>query len=49
LFADYPTFDGLHKNNTDARALSVGFAQWKYEEEYGTAGALETGKGLITY
>lgn len=32
---DYSSYDGLYKDATDAKALSVGLAQWKYEEEDG--------------
>jgi hypothetical protein len=32
---NYPEYDGLYKNDTDAKALSVGLAQWKHEDEDG--------------
>lgn len=32
---NYAAYDGLHKDNTDAKALSVGIAQWNYEDEDG--------------
>lgn len=31
----YPVYDGLYKNDTDAKALSVGLVQWKYEDKNG--------------
>ena len=32
---NYPQYDGLHKSDSDAKALSVGIAQWDYEDENG--------------
>ena len=32
---NYPQYDGLYKDISDAKALSVGIAQWDYEEENG--------------
>lgn len=32
LVDDYSVCDGLHANNTDARALSVGLSQWDSKE-----------------
>ena len=32
---NYSVYDGLYKNYTDAKALSVGIAQWNYEDEDG--------------
>lgn len=32
---NYSAYDGLYKDNTDAKALSVGIAQWNYEGEDG--------------
>lgn len=30
---NYAAHDGIHKNNTDARALSIGIAQWDTENQ----------------
>lgn len=32
---NYPQYDEFHKDDSDAKALSVGIAQWDYEDENG--------------